>query len=378
LKDKKMPDNQPLRSKLFFLDTQTYMARNFQFDYGVLERLQSHLEEDDCHLLITDVNVREVRRHLKRKAAEAVTAINKAKKEAMILRNTPALPWHGIFDSVSAQQISDSLEEKFNAFLNNNRVEVVATKNVDIDAVFDAYFNALPPFATSGKKAEFPDAFVLHAVNSISKQRGYKLYVVSEDRDVKSFCEANENLISLSRLEELLELVLKNSERLAEPAKFAEEIFAEFEGIIKQNIQEQLDGAEFELDDEFPEAEVSDIEVEGIEYLSKNLTDVSKEYATFELMVRVSVIVDMSLPDYDRSPWDSEDKFYPFVFHNKLVRRYIHTAPITVEISFDDGVAANAALAWVETDEIVDLSSARIEQISFKEMDFGDDEEYGH
>ncbi len=373
-----MSDEQPLRSKLFFLDTQTYVARNFQFDFGALKRLQSHLDEDDCHLLITDVNVREVRRHLTRKAHEAVTAINKAKKEAMILRNTPNLPWHHIFEQVTIENISAELTANFDNFLRNEKVEIISTKDVSVEAVFDAYFSERPPFATAGKKAEFPDAFVLNAINTVSLRRGHKLYVVSEDRDVKSFCAVNENLISVGRLEELLELVLKNSERLAEPAKFAEDIYAEFDVIVKDRIRESLDRAEFELDENSPEMEVNAMEVERIDYLSRNLTDVSKEGATFELVARISVIVDISLPDYDRSPWDPEDKYHPFVFHNKLVRRYINSAPIQVGISFDDGVAANAQLSWVDTENIIDLSSAKIEQISFKEMDLSDNEEYGH
>lgn len=377
-----MSDDQPLRSKLFFLDTQTYMARNFQFEFGVLQTLQSHLEEDDCHILITDVNVREIRRHLKRKAAEAHAVISRAKKEAMILRNTPALPWHGIFSPVTVDEIHNELERKFQAFLENAAVEVVLTNTVNIDAVFDAYFQETPPFATSGKKAEFPDAFVLHAIDTISKQRGHILYVVSEDRDVKSFCALRENLISIGRLEELLALVLKNTERLAEPAKFAEEVFADWEVAVQQNIKERLTNAEFEIGDDADEnlfeAEVDSVEIESIDYLSRNLTDVSKEDATFELIVRMSVAITISYPDYDRSPWDPEDKYYPFVLHNEVVRRYINTAPVFVSFSFDDGLAANVELADVDTDSLIDLSDAKVEQISFRAMDLSDDDEYGH
>lgn len=373
-----MPGDQRLRSKLFFLDTQTYVARNFQFHSGVLERLQAHLEEDDCHLLITDVNVREVRRHLKRKAVEAVATISRAKKDAMILRNTPNLPWHSIFKEVTEAQIYEELTLSFDAFLRNRRVETIATKDVDVNAVFDAYFDESPPFATSGKKAEFPDAFVLHAINAVSKHRGHKLYVVSEDRDIKSFCAVNENLISVGRLEELLELVLKNSERLVQPAKFAEEVYIEFEAVIKQRIKLSLNDAEFELDDDTPEAEVNSAEVEQLEYLARNLTDVSKEGASFELITRLSVLVDMSFPDYDRSPWDPEDKYHPFVFHNKLVRRYTVIAPIIVQVSWDDGVVDNAAVESIDAAAITDLTSATVEQISYREMDFSDDEEYGH
>lgn len=375
-----MSDDQPLQSKLFFLDTQTYMARNFQFDYGVLQSLRDHLDEDDCHLLITDVNVREIRRHLRRKAVEAVGVINRAKKDAMILRNTPELAWHGIFTIVTIEQVQFELDRKFDDFLNSPHVEVVKTNAVNIDKVFDAYFEEKPPFATSGKKSEFPDAFVLLAIEAISKQRGHRLYVVSEDRDVKSFCGLHENLISLGRLEELLQLILKNSERLAEPAKFAEAMYERFEAEIQRTAQEQLDSTEFELEaaEEYSEAEIDAFTVEKIEYLAKNLTEVSEQGAVFELVSRLSVIVEISFPDYDRSPWDPEDKAYPFVFHNKLVRRYIQTASIYVGIGFDDGIAANAELVWVDTDNLIDISAAKVEQISYREMDFSDEDETGH
>ncbi len=374
-----MPDDQTLLSKLFFLDTETYMARNFQFDSGVLRALQSHLEEDDCHLLITDVNVREIRRHMKRKSVEAHTVITKVKKDAMILRNTETLPWHKIFTPVTADEIYAALETKFQAFLDNTSVEVVATNTVNIDTVFDAYFDESPPFATSGKKAEFPDAFVLHAIDAISKRRGHKLYVISEDRDVKSFCALRENLISIGRLDELLALVVKNTERLAEPAKFAEEFFSDWKEAIDKNIKKQLMNAEFEIDNDMEEnlfeAEVDNVEIESVDYLSRNLTDVSKEDATFELIVRTSLVVTINYPDYDRSPWDSEDKFYPFVLHNQIVRRYINTAPVYVSFSFDDGLAANVQLSNVDSNALVDLSYAKVEHISFTAMDLSDDDE---
>lgn len=115
----------PLLSKLFFLDTQTYVARNFNFDSGVLKTLQNHLNEDDCQLLITEVNVREVRRHLCRKAAEAEAVIKKAQKDAMVLRNTPNLAWAGIFEKVTLKQIESDLLENFEKFLDNPRVEII-------------------------------------------------------------------------------------------------------------------------------------------------------------------------------------------------------------------------------------------------------------
>jgi hypothetical protein len=369
------PEAKPLLSKLFFLDTQTYVARNFNFDSGVLKTLQNHLEEDDCHLLITDVNVREVRRHLSRKATEAAAVLRAAQKEAMILRNTPGLPWHAIFEKITAEQVEAELLNNFERFLDNPRIEVVPVKNVNIEEVFDAYFNERPPFATSGKKSEFPDAFILGAVNSITKHRGYKLYVVSEDRDVKSYCHEHENLLSIGRLEELLELILKNSQRLAEPAEFAEEIFEQFKDALIQKLTRLLPEAEFELELDDFEAEINGIDIEKIEFLSRSLSDVSKDYAVFNVMTKISLVIDFSIPDYDRSPWDSEDKSYPFLLQNRIARRYTYTGPVFVNFEYHDAIAANAELADIDITDILDLSRASIEQISYREMDLSDEEE---
>jgi hypothetical protein len=370
-----MSDDQTLRSKLFFLDTETYVARNFQFDSSVLKTLRSHLEEDDCHLLITDVNVREIRRHLRRKASEAHAFITKAKKDAMILRNTTALPWHGIFANVSADEIYDELVKKFEAFLDHGSVEIVPTNTVDINVVFDAYFGEKPPFAI--KKSEFPDAFVLLAINAISKQRGHQLYVVSQDKDVKGFCGLHENLISVNRLDELLALVLKNTERLEEPAKFAEETFGEWQLRLQEEIEQKIKNHEFQIaydyEDGIDEAEVQDVEIESVKFLGKNLTDVSKEHAEFSIVVKICLVVTVEYPDYDRSPWDSEDKEFAFVLYNELVQRYTKTAEVSVSFIFDDGLAANVELGEIDADALLDLADAKVEQISFQTKDLDDD-----
>jgi len=369
-----MSDDQPLRSKLFFLDTETYVARNFQFDSGVLNTLRSHLEEDGCHLLITDINVREIRRHLKRKAVEAHGIISRAKKDAMILRNTTALPWHGIFAPVTVEAIQDQLVRKFEAFLDHDSVEVVPTNTVDINSVFDAYFDEKPPFAI--KKSEFPDAFVLLAVDAISKQRGHKLYIVSQDKDVKEFCALHENLISLGRLDDLLTLVLKNTERLAEPAKFAEEIFSEYEIRLQEIIEQRIRDEDFQISDAFEEgfyeAEVQQVQIDSFKFVRRNLIDVSREHAEFDAAVKISLVITIDFPDYERSPWDSEDKEYAFVLYNRVVQRYTKMDGVSVSFSFDDGLAGNVELGDVDTDSLLNLSDAKIEEISFENMELDD------
>lgn len=170
---------------MIFLDTNTYETKNFQFEAYELAKLKEFISSDHVYLLVTDTTVREVKKHLSAKAIEAVSVIKATQKKAMILRNIPDLPWHGIFDSVTAETITDRLLSQFDRYISGPNVEIVPVANADIATVFDAYFAGTPPFDGPGKKAEFPDAFVLDVINKISKNRGHKLYVVSNDGDFK-------------------------------------------------------------------------------------------------------------------------------------------------------------------------------------------------
>lgn len=363
-----------LQSRLFFLDTETYVARNFGFESGALSNLLKHLSDDDCRLLITDINVREIRRHLRRKSLEAVSILKATAKDAMVLRNTPNIQWHAIFSKVSSDEIFEQLSQQFDRFLANDNVEQLSTAGVDVAEIFDAYFEERPPFASSGKKSEFPDAFILSAINNISRERGIPLYVVSNDGDVKSFCAAYENLISIARLEELLGLIVANSERLAEPSKVAEAAYVDLEDQIHKAIRAELETIDFAFRVvDINEAEISSLAIEDVEYLSKTLTDASEECANFEVIVRFSIAVELAFPDFERSPWDSEDKEYPFLFYNYETRRYLHTGPVEVQVIFPDRLPANAEIEWIDIEALSDLKQAKYEILGVREEYFDDE-----
>lgn len=137
---------------------------------------------------------------------------------------------------------------------------------------------------------------------------------------------------------------------------------------------ELLKETEFDIDDS--EAEINGIDIEKIEFLSRNLSDVAKDYAVFNVITKISLVIDFCVPDYDRSPWDSEDKYYPFLLQNRVARRYIYSGPIFVNFEYEDGIAANAQLMEIDITDVTNLSRANIEEIFYRELDLSDDEEY--
>ncbi|MDH8410079.1 PIN domain-containing protein, partial [Klebsiella pneumoniae] len=72
--------------------------------------------------------------------------------------------------------------------------------------VFEKYFSNAPPFDQPGKKKEFPDAFTLEAVNNIAVKRNHKVYIVSEDNDLISACEQNQNFLHLISIQRLIDM----------------------------------------------------------------------------------------------------------------------------------------------------------------------------
>ncbi len=72
--------------------------------------------------------------------------------------------------------------------------------------MFGAYFEGQPPFSR-GKKAEFPDALALHALDREAAIRQTGFLVVSEDGDWRAFCENSQRLYLVPKVEKALSLI---------------------------------------------------------------------------------------------------------------------------------------------------------------------------
>lgn len=360
---------------MIFLDTNTYISKNFQFNTYDLGKLNGYIYSEDMHLLITDVNVREVKKHISIKSKEAFSVLKKAKRDAMILRNVMDLPCAGLFENVSANDILSRINSQFDEFVDGGNVEIVNVATANIKEIFDDYFSEEPPFDLANKKSEFPDAFVLSAINKISRERGHKLYVVSNDGDFKRYCAKHENLISLSTIDELIDLIVRNSEKLAVPAKFADEMYDRLKVDIHETLLEKLQTSELDppldFDEEF---ELEDIEIEEFEIVSKNILEVSREHAIYELKINLSVVATFSVVDYERSPWDPEDKVYMFYLTNEYVKVYSYSPKVILHIVYDDGIVDNARIESFDIDDVLDFNNAKSEVLSFKARDYVDDD----
>jgi hypothetical protein len=360
-----------LESRLVFVDTSAYESKNYQFSEHALGKLCDFLESERLHLLITQITINEIKAHLLAKSEESARAIKKIQKDAMFLRNTPELACHGVFEKVKTDDIYKIALDKFEEFLDKSSAEIVDIKSVDASIVFDKYFKSEPPFGGANKKSEFPDAFVLEAISKVSKDRGHTLYVISDDNDMEKYANTLDNLIHLKRVDDFLDLVVRKEEELKEPVKFADTILEQLEPNLIKMAREVISSSEFYsdgangLDDE-----IYQIDIESICINHKNIIAVTDECVEYEIDFEVTLKAHYSTADYDRSPWDPEDRIYMFVLRSDIVKRHTEIFSAYVCIEYMDSIRANADIAELNfTESAFELNEDNSEIISVKELD---------
>lgn len=233
----------------------------------------------------------------------SVQALSKFRKNAKILKNLNGPPYDTFFRELDTDSAENTLIKQFRDFLIAAKAEFVELPVTAHDTALKRYFEREPPFGEGKKKSEFPDAFNLIALESWCDEKSCKVYVVSHDSDLKTYCESSKNLLWLERPGEFLELIVLQDETLAPlVAMLVEDHSEEIELAIAGEFSEQL----FWLEDQ--EGEVLEIIVQGVEIRDHSLIEVTRETAVVEVMAAVEFIANIEYDDMDTATYDSEDK----------------------------------------------------------------------
>ncbi|WP_162268836.1 PIN domain-containing protein [Raoultella ornithinolytica] len=368
-----------LITRLVYIDTSAYERKHFQFGLYILEKLQSFASDSKVHVLVTDITRKEIEAHIQKKVEGALKELeNFQKKHAPILRTSPKNIGQSLFNTPDLENITSDALASFSDFLGSVGVEEITTNNVSPLLVFEKYFTNAPPFDQPGKKKEFPDAFTLEAVNEIAVNRNHKVYIVSEDNDLISACNQNPNFIHLSSIQILIDLLLRNDEALEDMVAFADGVFNKIRPTIIDSIRQHIDEMEFIAEsNECQDVEIDEVQLNDIKLTASNLTDVSRDSATYELSAAVTIDAVFRFPDYERSPWDPEDKAYAFVFESKSRLIFNELVNLNIEIGFHDGIRENAEIIDITLDDnYIVLDAEYGELLSRIDNYFDEDDEH--
>ena len=233
---------------------------------------------------------------------------------------------------MDSKAVSDELIQQLNDFLKYTKAIMIAVGDVAIETVFSRYFEKRAPFGIEKKKDEFPDAFVLLALENWCQRQDKKLYVVSKDSDMKSFCEQSKCLIYLEKASDFTDIVIRSDEQQAD---FARDLLTRNESRIKEGITKQFEWFGFFIEDQ--DGDVEDVNVTDIDIDGENLIEVRDGTAKAELRATISFTADLTYDDLDTASYDSEDKVViPWRQIEKTVSRETDVT-VTLEFYFQPG-----------------------------------------
>ena len=209
-----------------FLDTSIFDGQNYNFGSQAFVAFLKVFKDIDIPLLLPDPIEREIRRHLRQRAIEAIDHLETARRKAPFIAEWPRFPKDLNLedDTAQLQALADAAFEKF---LKEVQVVRIDYKNVNLPKVMDWYEKGSAPFSSKGsKRKEFPDALAFEMV--LQNAMTYStVAVVSADKDFQRACEQLPNVLYVESLPKLTQNLL------AEPEKVNELIYQIEEDIEK-------------------------------------------------------------------------------------------------------------------------------------------------
>lgn len=188
------------------LDTSIFEQKGLKLESGILKTLEQ-FHGMPSHLVLSEIIIREVHAHLKKKANEARSQVIKAIRESgaslSVTEENIGIALEAIVPKDDDNEVA---EKRIKSFLERTGAEIVpATGRVELDQIIKKYFESEPPFSESGKKkSEFPDAIALMSLESWAKENNTKILVVAKDGDWEKFSEQSEYIDVIEDLAEAI------------------------------------------------------------------------------------------------------------------------------------------------------------------------------
>ena len=182
-----------------YIDTQVFVQNGYRFNTKVFTQLLDTFVKGGIRLLIPEMMERELLRKFDEQAIKAANDLIKANKAHPINSlSLIDLPPKDELESKCYQEMVRQWET-FKQHFTVEKLPLVGNLN----NVVVWYFKKEPPF--SKKPKEFPDAFILSALEHYHKEHKANIAVVSDDDDFRKACTLRRFIVYFSSLDEYIE-----------------------------------------------------------------------------------------------------------------------------------------------------------------------------
>lgn len=231
------------------IDTQVVYSNNLELDAGLVGQL-NQFEGGLVQFLLSEINLREIHKALTDKAKSPHDALSKAIKSGLSngqLEEAQQSALSGVLETMVKPL--DHAKKQLEDFLYATGGEIVAADQADMKAILDKYFKNEPPFASKGKKNEFPDAIALLSLENWAIQNQKRILAVSNDGDWKTFADQSEHIDVVDDLGKALTLL---NELAEETVPLAKEVLGLIHADDTDLVRRLRSSLETEVESEFP------------------------------------------------------------------------------------------------------------------------------
>lgn len=302
-----------LKTRHVFLDTQVYRMYGRNLNTKVLQSFLKQITNHVCTLHITDITKMEIHRQIGELSVEAAQAINKGNKE--LRRWQSRSVWQTkpqkTDDEVDAGDLATSAIRDFSVAMGMSW-NVVEHRALEMPPkeIFEAYFNREPPFDKADSK-EFPDAFVVAALDKWCTDNHQRMYVVTRDGAMRRAAENTKTLIPLPSLDVLLQIIVKAQD--PKILKRVERILeSESWDVVDERIRDRIGQLGTVYTGSLQDGEVVDHSSGNgpIELVDFHVVSVAEDQIEVVVKARVPISFDVQYLDTDTAFYDSEEKEY--------------------------------------------------------------------
>lgn len=288
---------------LVFVDTSVFIAENFFAPGNRIHALRQLAIDKKISLVLSEITVQEVRKHVKSSVRESWRAFDKSCKA---LRNRPEIDaWR---KSTNEKEEVQRALGFFDEFLSSTGAKVLDYSYCsNVEQVFTEYFEQQKPFADGMKKDEFPDAFVLVSLEKFATEKRQSIIVLSEDSDITGYAS---KLLKQIDYRQYISSKVAEGVALEEFAKLLEDEKQSLEQNIQKEVEDYLDDFRLYLtclnltDVSFHTVKNVEVEIDPKDY---DVILVTERYIEVEIQPSVSFHVDVDYVNYEYAVYDRED-----------------------------------------------------------------------
>ena len=222
--------------KAAFLDTSVFAGQQYNFTSAVLTSFVPVAQTAGLRILLPDPTSREIARQIKERSAEALKALDDARRKAPFLSKWKHFPPKQT--SLAQWELRQIANTEWSQFLSQFQVEKLGYDGISIPKVMTWYDSIRAPFGEGKKRKEFPDAFAIEIVSIYAEKHGICVAVVSDDTDIKKACEHYPSLLYFQSLAKLTELLLVGEAKLEE----LRPILSGNLELLEEEVHEQING----------------------------------------------------------------------------------------------------------------------------------------